>query len=440
MAVTRRMASKAGGVEKAEQIATKASKKNISNGIKRPAKTIGWSGYKEKIISNIEESWSLLTNPTRCSWWPFPIFLLIVETVVNVLIIQNVNYTEIDWKAYMQEVSSTTILNPSNGTTDYSTIKGDTGPLVYPAGFVWIYSILYKLTDNGKDVRAAQYIFAVFYLTTIMLVFRLTIRTKKVPAYMIAVMCLTSRRIHSIYILRLFNDPVAMLLLYAALNMYCDGWWTIGSLLYSLSVGVKMNILMFAPAIFLAFIATGGVKRAATQVSICALVQLVIGFPFLTTYPIEYIKGSFDIGRVFLFEWTVNWRFLPEEIFVHKGFHITLLMTHLMVLALFAQKWWAMLQSYNNHGAIENFLVPLYTSNFVGMMFARSLHYQFYIWYYHQLPLLLFMTNVNEKVKLTVLGLIELCWNIFPSTNVSSALLHICHLFMLYNLIRSPKK
>ena len=113
-----------------------------------------------------------------------------------------------------------------------------------------------------------------------------------------------------------------------------------------------MNVLMFAPAIFLAYIATGGVKRAATQVSICAFVQLVIGYPFLTTYPIEYIKGSFDIGRVFLFEWTVNWRFLPEEIFVHKGFHITLLMMHVIVLALFARKWWAMLQSYSQHGAI----------------------------------------------------------------------------------------
>ena len=102
MAVTRRMASKVGGVEKVEQIAIKASKKNTSNGNKRPTDSKGWSGYKEKIRSNIEESWSLLTNPTRCSWWPIPIFLLIVETIANVLIIQNVNYTEIDWKAYMQ--------------------------------------------------------------------------------------------------------------------------------------------------------------------------------------------------------------------------------------------------------------------------------------------------------------------------------------------------
>ena len=111
-----------------------------------------------------------------------------------------------------------------------------------------------------------------------------------------------------------------------------------------------MNVLLFAPAIFLAYIATGGITRAIKQISICALVQLAIGFPFLTTYPLEYLKGSFDIGRVFLFEWTVNWRFVPEEIFVHKGFHITLLLLHILMLAVFARKWWTMLQNYNRSG------------------------------------------------------------------------------------------
>jgi len=429
------MACKDGGGEKEQANITKPTKIIAANGNKR-SNSKGWSSYKDKIKSNIEESWSLLTNPARCSWWPFPVFLIIAEVIINIMIIQKVNYTEIDWKAYMQEVSSTTILDPENGTTDYSTIKGDTGPLVYPAGFVWIYSILYKLTNNGEDIRMAQYAFAIFYIATITLVFRLLIRTKKIPAYVLAIISLTSRRIHSIYVLRLFNDPIAMLLLYGGLNMYCDGWWTIGSLLYSLAVGVKMNILLFAPAIFLAYIATGGLRRAVKQVFVCGLVQLAIGFPFLATYPLEYLKGSFDIGRVFLFEWTVNWRFVPEEIFVHKGFHIMLLLAHVLALTLFARKWWAMLQNYNRYGATDNLLVPLYTSNFVGMIFARSLHYQFYIWYYHQLPLLLFVTNTKDIVKLTVLGLIELCWNIFPSTNESSALLNICHLFILYKLFR----
>ena len=156
----------------------------------------------------------------------------------------------------LQEVSSTTILDPENGTTDYSTIKGDTGPLVYPAGFVWIYSILYKLTNNGEDIRMAQYVFAIFYIATITLVFRLLIRTKKIPAYVLAIISLTSRRIHSIYVLRLFNDPIAMLLLYGGLNMYCDGWWTIGSLLYRYVTGyvnirfcIVFRILSFFPTL-----------------------------------------------------------------------------------------------------------------------------------------------------------------------------------------------
>merc|ERR1712156_1198658 len=231
-----------------------------------------------------------------------------------------------------------------------------------------------------------------------------------------------------------------MILLYAAINLFIDDHWSLGSFFFSLAVSIKMNVLLYAPALLLVYLTVLGLPHTFVQLSICAGVQVVLALPFLASHPLNYVIGAFNLGRVFLFQWTVNWRFLPEEIFLHKGFHITLLMMHVIVLALFARKWWAMLQTYSQHGAIENFLVPLYTSNFVGMMFARSLHYQFYIWYYHQLPLLLFVMNVNDKVKLTVLGLIELCWNVFPSTNVSSALLHICHLFMFYNLIRSPKK
>ena len=113
-----------------------------------------------------------------------------------------------------------------------------------------------------------------------------------------------------------------------------------------------MNVLLFAPAIFLAYVATGGWIRAIKQVSLCALVQLIIGFPFLATFPVEYLKGSFDIGRVFLFKWTVNWRFVPEEIFIHKSFHVTLLLLHVMALLFFSRKWWAMLQLYSRHGAV----------------------------------------------------------------------------------------
>lgn len=56
------------------------------------------------------------------------------------------------------------------GERDYVNIVGDTGPLVYPAAHVFIYRILYALTDEGRDVRSAQYIFALLYLGTVWVV------------------------------------------------------------------------------------------------------------------------------------------------------------------------------------------------------------------------------------------------------------------------------
>merc|ERR1719402_914216 len=80
-------------------------------------------------------------------------------------------------------------------------------------------------------------------------------------------------------------------------------------------------------------------------------------------------------------------------------------------------------------------LSVMFTSNFVGMCFSRSLHYQFYVWYFHTLPLLLWSVKAPSAVRLLVLGLIELSWNTYPSTNTSSTLLHVCHAFILLGLL-----
>ena len=113
-----------------------------------------------------------------------------------------------------------------------------------------------------------------------------------------------------------------------------------------------MNILLFAPALFLAYLATQGTMGTVLQLSVCAGVQLVLAFPFLQSHPMQYLKGAFDLGRVFLFKWTVNWRFVSEEIFVHKGFHVFLLVLHITVLCILAPRWWRMLSSYRRNKQI----------------------------------------------------------------------------------------
>lgn len=407
-------------------------------------------------------------------------------------------------------------------TVDVCIFAGDTGPLVYPAGFVYIYTIFYYVTNRGQNIRLAQYCFIGIYLLQMYLVLRIYAKSRKVPPYVLVFSAFTSYRIHSIYVLRLFNDPIAILFLYAALNAYFSGRWTLGSVFLSLGVSVKMNILLFAPAILLLYIVNLGYRDTIKQLSICAAIQLILGAPFLATYPIEYIAGSFNFGRIFEHKWTVNYRFLPVEIFTQKYFHVTLLLVHIILLAIFVVPSYKYMQSYcrlrtlqaqlqpqidaknrevestakksnkkrkpkeqqsetdeemsihqkiflnsfeqmlrktsgapaqsatatpqlNDPDPVQKYdihfdraiqlaILPIFLANFIGMVCARSLHYQFYVWYFHSLPYLAWFTDYNVSFKLLLLGLIEFAWNTYPSTALSSGLLHLSHLILLYGI------
>uniref|UniRef100_A0A182WJU7 dolichyl-P-Man:Man5GlcNAc2-PP-dolichol alpha-1,3-mannosyltransferase n=1 Tax=Anopheles minimus TaxID=112268 RepID=A0A182WJU7_9DIPT len=478
-----------------------------------PPKSVPNRKENQSLFSKIRKEYvsltfakSLIFDPARLPL--ISILILAAELVLNVFVVQNVRYTEIDWKAYMQEC--------------------DTGPLVYPAGFVYIYSALYFLTSHGTNIRLAQYVFVGLYLLQLVLVLRLYCKSRKIPPYVMAITIFTSYRIHSIYVLRLFNDPIAILFLYAALNAFIDGRWTLGSVMLSLGVSVKMNILLFAPAILLLYITNLGWLKTALQLTVCAMIQLILGAPFLLTHPWQYIKGSFDLSRVFEHKWTVNYRFLEPEIFESKAFHLALLGLHLTLLVVFASPCYKYFQNYcrlrhlemmllpqieaqnraekekekkpkkspnqalpaskgnkdeekltpdqekflksfekgikkmsgkqqkverapeespTPNSATSKFsihfdrstqlaLLPIFLSNFIGIVCARSLHYQFYVWYFHSLPYLTWYTEYTNSLKFLLLFLLEFCWNTYPSTALSSLVLHTCHLILLVGIGR----
>ncbi|KAG8444985.1 hypothetical protein GDO86_009942 [Hymenochirus boettgeri] len=330
-------------------------------------------------------------------------FLCVAEVGVAHWVIQRVPYTEIDWKAYMDEVEGVL-----NGTYDYTKLKGETGPLVYPAGFVYIFSFFYYLTERGSNIRLAQYIFAALYLLTLILVFRIYVITKKVPPYVFFFMCCASYRVHSIFLLRLFNDPVAMAILFFSINLLLQDHWSWGCFFYSLAVSVKMNVLLLAPGLLYLLLCRFGLLHAMPKLCICAMLQVFLALPFLLENPTGYLLGSFDFGRQFLFQWTVNWRLIPESMFQHRAFHVALLTAHLVALLLFCfnrwprsgQSLWSLLKDpakrKPSHKLTANKIIfVLFSSNFLGVIFSRSLHYQFYVWYFHSLPYLLWCTGTS---------------------------------------------
>ncbi len=58
-------------------------------------------------------------------------------------------------------------------------------------------------------------------------------------------MCLLAYRIHSIFVLRLFNDPIAMTFLYISIVFLLRRQWTIACILYRLDKKKKIFFLFY---------------------------------------------------------------------------------------------------------------------------------------------------------------------------------------------------
>lgn len=63
------------------------------------------------------------------------------------------------------------------------------------------------------------------------------------------------------------------------------------------------------------------------------------------------------------------------------------------------------------------------SSNFVGIMFSRTFHYQFYSWFFHTIPFLLWLTKIPTFSKLLLMVEVELMFIVYPSNPISSAIL-----------------
>ena len=137
-------------------------------------------------------------------------------------------------------------------------------------------------------------------------------------------------------------------------------------------------------------------------------------------------------------------QFLPESIFISKPLSILLLSGHVVTLVLFMFKWYhhhkrnRVTDSFQQRLLSSEYIIhTLFVSNYIGIVFARTLHYQFYSWYFHSLPFLLWMTNVPVLMKIAIVGLIEYSFNVFPATFTSSLCLQLAHGTLLIALYLS---
>jgi alpha-1,3-mannosyltransferase len=390
--------------------------------------------------------------------------LLAADALLVAAIITYIPYTKIDWDAYMAQVSGFL-----EGERDYANLQGDTGPLVYPAGFLYVYSAVQWIT--GGLVYPAQVLFGFLYVLNLGIVLFIYVKADVLPWWALSLLCI-SKRIHSIFVLRLFNDCFATTLLHASIVSVLYHRWNLGLIIFSAAVSIKMNVLLFAPPLLLLMLKAMGISSVILALAGAAFVQILLGLPFLLTYPISYITRAFNLGRVFIHHWSVNFKFVPEPIFLSKEFAISLLVSHLILLGVFAHYKWckheggvfrflnskfikmklaidkksSSLKRKNDQNSSfkllnnDHVLTTMFVGNFIGIVCARSLHYQFYSWYFYSLPYMLWKTPFPTYLRLILFCAVELGWNVFPSNVYASFMLFFAHLVILWGLWIAPSE
>jgi alpha-1,3-mannosyltransferase len=349
----------------------------------------------------------------------------------------------------MQEVEGPVLRN----NFDYEQLEGQTGPLVYPAGFVYVFALLRALTREGKDIFRAQMIFSTIHAVLLAIVlFGIYLKTSSTPDWALFLVVL-SRRAHSIFELRLFNDGIAMLFAYASITLGMMNYWTLCCIFFSLGVSIKMNVLLMAPALAVLLVQSKGILGASLRVALCGFIQVALAAPFLAVNPIGYVRRSFDLGRVFLMKWSVNYKFLDEKTFQSPQLAGMLLVFTLIGWLIFGHFRWAKSSGglfrlvlnakwFDNRNLnYDHVATCMLESNLIGIVFARSIHYQFYAWYVHSLPFLIWRGSFHQRNHVFGLALsiaIEICYNVYPATPTTSLLLQTVHVILLVAAWFSP--
>lgn len=377
-------------------------------------------------------------------FWFTASLVVLGDAILTQLILRFVPYTEIDWETYMVHIDLYL-----KGERDYVNITGPTGPLVYPAGHVHIHRFLHLITDAGRNVAQAQQIYAGLYVLSVALVCAIY-KKAKVPNWTLLLLPL-SKRLHSIFVLRLFNDCWSLIFVQAAILAFQSAWDDVGIVLFSLAVSVKMSAILYLPGLLVILFKRHGLFATFRHILVLACTQILLARSFLIANAKSYLRNAFDLSRVFLYKWTVNWRFVDERTFLSPAWAKGLLLGHVTVLIAFGLSRWCrgdggvarVLQRGLRKPGRPAGLAPvdpdyvatvLMTSNLIGIIFARSLHYQFYSWYSQQLPLLAQRTRFPFIMQMALIGAIEYAWNVYPSTPLSSGLLLAANLVILLGI------
>lgn len=156
----------------------------------------------------------------------------------------------------------------------------------------------------------------------------------------------------------------------------------------------------------------------------------------------------------------MNWKFFDEQIFLSREFASALALLNVALLALFIRSRWLRPSGLYLTGFIKALARPssasvqqrislrvtpsfvmtsILSSMVVGLLCARSLHYQFYSYISWSTPFLLWRSGLHPVLIYVLWAVQEWAWNTYPSTASSSSVVFGCLLLQVYAIWRGTR-
>lgn len=139
----------------------------------------------------------------------------------------------------------------------------------------------------------------------------------------------------------LFAESLNVLGIFTAIYAAQKQYIMLSAVITGIAMGFKMVILLYIPAVYYIASKTSGIISGTFYLVLIGSMQLLFAYPFLTTYPDEYVNAAFNFTRRFSMDSSMNFNWITISVlFESKTFANVLLLCHFVILLYFLfMKW-----------------------------------------------------------------------------------------------------
>lgn len=328
--------------------------------------------------------------------------VMTIELIKTLLVLILSTYQDDDYYSYIEQAQTM-----RDTTLNYELISGRSGPVAYPALSSYLhYLFLNKnITDDGQYYYPPRVICSLAHLATMFFIVKIYQLAFKHKPEMVNIALLHSFSFIAVQAFseKIFNDVYVVLFTVIAIYLFQKQQVFLACISVSLALGFKANAMIYFPAVLFLASKARGVWIGCIYVAMIFALQIVYAYPFLEEYGHEYLSRSYNFGRCYGHGHNFFWKFLHPVIIGTEAFNFTLLAIQLGLLLYFLfGRWISFKESFRLMGVWPLKLFPKYAPqdpyyvaevfflcNFIGMVCARGVFFQYMLWFWFSLPFLL---------------------------------------------------